>query len=58
MNQLQVLFTIELSYKKGKPRVLDAPGRTGEYLGSGEGTMSGESLNGRVHWDLFVKDEN
>ena len=55
--QLQTLFDIELQYVEGKQRVLTEPGRTGEYLGSGEGTVSGDKVNGRVHWDLFEKVE-
>ena len=57
MNNLQPAFTIELTYKKGKARILTDPGRVGEYLGSGEGMIKGDLLNGRVHWDLFEKVE-
>jgi hypothetical protein len=55
MNNLQPLFSVELNYKKGKSQVLDMPGRVGDYLGSGEGTVSGDKVNGRVHWGLFEK---
>ena len=58
MNPLQPLFSIELTYQEGKPRALDAPGRTGEYLGSGDGTVRGEGIRGDVHWDLFEKVED
>lgn len=57
MNDLHLLCTMALQYKKGKPQALTTPGRVGEYLGSGEGTIAGERLNGRVHWDLFEKVE-
>ncbi|UCC53052.1 MAG: DUF3237 family protein [Anaerolineaceae bacterium] len=56
MNQ-QHLFSIELSYENGKPQILDEPGRTGDYLGSGVGTISGDKVNGSVQWDLFEKVE-
>ncbi|UCC51433.1 MAG: DUF3237 family protein [Anaerolineaceae bacterium] len=56
MNQQQ-LFSIELNYEKGKQQVLDTPGRTGEYLGSGVGTISGEKAAGSIQWDLFEKVE-
>ena len=57
MSDLQPAFTIELSYKKGKPQVIAEPGRVGDYLGSGEGTIKGSKVNGKVHWDLFEKVE-
>jgi hypothetical protein len=57
MDQLQLLFSIELIYQEAMPRALDATGRTGEYLGSGDGTIRGEQISGRVHWDLFEKVE-
>ncbi len=55
MRELQKLFTVVLAYKKGIPKVLDGPGRTGEYLGSGEGSLVSEDINGQVRWDLFEK---
>jgi hypothetical protein len=55
MSDLQLTFAFELSYKKGKPQVLPEPGRVGDYLGSGVGTIKGERISGRVHWDLFEK---
>lgn len=57
MDPLQPLFSIELTYREGKLRALDAPGRTGEYLGSGDGIVRGEGISGDVHWDLFEKVE-
>lgn len=36
---------------------MDSPGRTGEYLGSGEGRIRGEQISGHVHWDLVEKVE-
>jgi hypothetical protein len=57
MSDFQPAFTIELAYKKGKPQVLAEPGRVGDYLGSGEGTIKGDRVNGRVQWDLFEKVE-
>jgi hypothetical protein len=57
MTDLQLEFTLELNYKKGKPQVLADPGRVGEYLGSGEGSIKGDRVNGQVQWDLFEKVE-
>jgi hypothetical protein len=57
MSNLQPAFTIELNYKKGKPQVLADPGRVGDYLGSGKGTIKGDRVNGQVQWDLFEKVE-
>ncbi len=57
MDLLQPLFSAELTYREGKPRAWDAPGRTGEYLGSGDGMIRGDGMSGQVHWDLFEKVE-
>jgi hypothetical protein len=57
MSALNPTFTIDLNYKKGKAQVLADPGRVGDYLGSGEGTIKGDRVNGKVHWDLFEKVE-
>lgn len=48
MNYLHLLGTIALQYIKDKPQALTTPGRVGDYLGSGEGTIKGERLNGRL----------
>lgn len=50
--QLEHLFDAELQYIEGKPRVSDE-GKVGEYVGSGEGTVLGDKINGTVHWTLF-----
>lgn len=55
--QLQAIFDVQLQFVQGKQRVLADPGRTGKYLGSGDGTIQGEQVNGRVQWDLFEKVE-
>ena len=57
MQHIQLLFTLDLQYVKGKERVLSEAGRVGDYLGSGEGQISGERLSGTVEWDLFEKVE-
>ncbi len=49
---LRLLFEIELHYQEGKPPVTET-GKVGEYLGSGEGTVSGPEVNGAIHWSLF-----
>ncbi|HSG15969.1 MAG TPA: hypothetical protein VLE70_06555 [Anaerolineae bacterium] len=50
--RLQPLFEVKLNYVEGKPAV-SMDGKVGEYLGSGEGTVTGVRLNGVVHWTLF-----
>ena len=49
---LQLLFEVFLKYKEGKPAV-SMNGKVGEYVGSGEGTVTGARINGTVHWTLF-----
>lgn len=50
--QLEPLFEVELEYKEGKAPV-STEGKVGEYIGSGEGTANGPTINGAVHWTLF-----
>ncbi len=50
---LNPLFEVNLQYKQGLPPITSAEGRIGQYLGSGEGTVSGERLTGTVRWDLY-----
>jgi hypothetical protein len=50
---LRPLFTVDLQYKQGLPPITSADGRIGQYLGSGEGTVSGDRLMGTVRWDLY-----
>jgi hypothetical protein len=50
--QLEPLFEVQLQYKEGKPPV-SSQGKVGEYIGSGEGTVSGLKIKGTVHWTLF-----
>jgi len=45
---LKPLFELELQYQQGLPPITSAEGRIGQYLGSGEGTVSGERLTGTV----------
>lgn len=49
---LKHLFDIVLLYQEGKMPV-SIEGKIGEYIGSGEGIVSGPKLNGKVHWTLF-----
>ena len=49
---LRLLFEVELHYLEGKPPVTET-GKVGDYLGSGEGRVSGPEVNGAVHWSLF-----
>jgi hypothetical protein len=50
--QLEQLFEVRLQYKEGKPAV-SMNGKVGEYVGSGEGSVSGTNIRGDVHWTLF-----
>lgn len=50
--QLEQLFEVRLQYKEGKPAV-SMNGKVGDYVGSGEGSVSGANIRGDVHWTLF-----
>ena len=50
--QLEQLFEVLLQYKEGK-RAVSMNGKVGEYVGSGEGTVTGAQVRGAVYWTLF-----
>lgn len=52
-SHLQHLCNMELENRQGIARAIPDRGRLGEYLGSGEGAVFGQAINGIVHWDLF-----
>ncbi len=55
-SQLEHLFEVRLMYQEGKPAV-SMDGKVGEYVGSGEGTVTGSRINGIVHWTLFESQQ-
>src|SRR2546427_13017745 len=54
--RLEQLFEAELRYQPGMEVVVPAEGREGELLGSGDGTIIGEKLRGRIRWSMFTAD--
>ena len=51
--RLQHFCDMELENRQGAARAFPDRGRLGEYLGSGEGAVFGQAVNGTVLWDLF-----
>lgn len=45
-------FEVRLRYRQGIAPARQSDARPGAYLGSGEGTVDGPGLSGRVRWDL------
>lgn len=52
-NGLNLLFEMELQYKEGMAAITTPEGKIGQYIGSGNGTATGEKLQGAVRWDLY-----
>jgi hypothetical protein len=54
MTRNQHLFQAELHYRPSAPpvQVREQSSRSGDLLGSGDGTVWGTALQGRVHWSL------
>jgi hypothetical protein len=52
---LNPLFEARLQYQPGMAAITSPEGRSGDYLGSGDGTVNGPRLRGRVRWDLYEK---
>jgi hypothetical protein len=55
MTRNQQLFQAELQYRPSAPpvQVREQSNRRGDLLGSGDGTVSGAALQGRVQWSIF-----
>ena len=52
-NELNLLFEMTLQYQAGMAAVTSPEGKIGQYLGSGDGVANGETVWGRVRWDLY-----
>jgi hypothetical protein len=54
-NRLEELFTAVLQYRSESESdaVVVAEGNDGVYVGSGDGTATGDRLRGTVHWSLW-----
>lgn len=50
------LFDAELRYQPGMEVVVPAEGREGDLIGSGDGTVTGEKLRGKIRWSMFSAD--
>ena len=48
-------FDVNLTYREKRDEVSDADGKVGVYLGSGDGEVSGDRIQGTVRWDLFER---
>jgi len=48
---LQPLFVAELQYR-GQEAITSAEGKVGDYVGSGDGTVTGQ-ITGVIRWDLY-----
>jgi hypothetical protein len=54
-NRLEALFRADLQYRSESQSdaVVVAEGREGVYIGSGDGTATGDHLSGTVRWSLW-----
>jgi hypothetical protein len=52
------LFTALLQYRSASPSdaVIPSAGREGSYIGSGDGSVTGERLQGVIRWSLFSEN--
>ena len=53
---LEHLFDAELHYQQDIEPVVSSEGREGELIGSGDGTVKGGRLAGRLRWSMFAAD--
>lgn len=52
-SRLEALFKADLQYKSDADAVVAGEGREGTYIGSGDGTVTGDRLHGTVRWSLW-----
>jgi hypothetical protein len=54
-SRLEALFEADLQYRSESESdaVVDAEGREGAYIGSGDGTVVGDRLRGTARWSLW-----
>ena len=55
--RLEHLFEMELQFRWELPPITSREGGEGEFIGTGEGAVSGPRVHGTVRWDLFEKQE-
>jgi hypothetical protein len=57
-SHLEPLFKADLQYRSESQEdaVVTAEGRAGAYIGSGDGTATGDRLRGTVRWSLWSSD--
>lgn len=51
--ELEHVFDADLAYREGMDPVVSPDGREGSLLGSGEGTLRGPRLSGRVRFSFY-----
>ncbi len=50
------LFDADLQYQQDIEPLVPSEGREGELIGSGDGTVNGDRLVGRLRWSMFAAD--
>jgi hypothetical protein len=53
VRHLEHLSDVELQYRQDLKPVTPPDGKIGQYIGSGDGTISGPKFQGTVRWDLY-----
>ncbi len=54
-HRLEHLFDAELQYRPEMAAVVSSEGRIGKLIGSGDGTLEGQRIQGTLRWTLFEK---
>ena len=49
---LNHLFDVDMMYREQQDAITSSEGKTGGYIGSGDGKVSGQ-INGIIYWDLY-----
>ncbi len=54
--QLERLFVAELQYTSEEEPIVSAEGRDGVLIGNGDGTVTGEKVQGTIRWSFYSGD--
>src|SRR6266436_2249635 len=56
MNNLTHLFDAQLQYNDTVNVTVPMEGRTGDFIGKGDGTVKGKKITGVIRWEFYAEN--
>lgn len=56
MKNLTHLFDAQLQYNDKVNVTIPTAGRTGDFIGKGDGTVKGEKITGKIRWEFYAEN--